>query len=69
MPEVVSEGEDGLLSVEYGKISPLLLEAIKALKNENDRLKTENSELKTISEKNEVRITEIENILRDLMKK
>ena len=69
MPEVVSEGEDGLLSVEYGKISPLLLEAIKALKNENDRLKTENSELKTISEKNEVRITEIENILRDLIKK
>lgn len=69
MPEVVSEGEDGLLSVEYGKISPLLLEAIKALKNENDRLKTENSELKTISEKNEVRITEIENMLRDLMKK
>lgn len=69
MPEVVSEGEDGLLSVEYGKISPLLLEAIKALKNENDRLKTENSELKAISEKNEVRITEIENMLRDLMKK
>ena len=69
MPEVVSEGEDGLLSVEYGKISPLLLEAIKALKIENDRLKTENSELKTISEKNEVRITEIENMLRDLMKK
>ena len=69
MPEVVSEGEDGLLSVEYGKISPLLLEAIKALKNENDRLKTENSELKIISEKNEFRITEIENILRDLIKK
>lgn len=69
MPEVVSEGEDGLLSVEYGKISPLLLEAIKALKNENDRLKTENSEQKAISEKNEVRITEIENMLRDLMKK
>ena len=69
MPEVVSEGEDGLLSVEYGKITPLLLEAIKALKTENDRLKTENSELKTISEKNEVRMTEIENMLRDLMKK
>ena len=69
LPEVVSEGGDGLLSVEYGKITPLLLEAIKALKNENDRLKTENSELKAISEKNEVRITEIENMLRDLIKK
>ena len=31
-PEVVSEGEDGYLSIEYGKMTPLLLEAIKELK-------------------------------------
>jgi hypothetical protein len=39
LPEIVSEGEDGLLSVEYGKMTPLLLEAIKMLKAENDNLK------------------------------
>ena len=69
MPEVVSEGDDGLLSVEYGKMTPLLLEAIKALKTENDRLKTENSQLKAVSERNEIRMTEIENNLRELMLK
>lgn len=39
LPELVSEGEDGYLSIEYGKMAPLLLEAIKELKAENDLLK------------------------------
>ncbi|MCK7539735.1 MAG: tail fiber domain-containing protein [Marinilabiliales bacterium] len=47
LPEVVSKGEDGYLSVEYGKITPLLAEAIKQLKAENDRLSLENDQLKT----------------------
>lgn len=39
LPEVVSADDEGYLSVDYGKITPLLLEAIKALKDENDQLK------------------------------
>jgi len=39
-PEVVSEGEDGYLSIEYGKMTPLLLEAIKELRIENEQLRT-----------------------------
>jgi hypothetical protein len=39
IPEIVSKGEDGYLSVEYSKMAPLLVEAIKALKAENDILR------------------------------
>jgi hypothetical protein len=40
VPEIVSQGEDGYLSVEYSKMAPLFVEAIKALKAENDMLRT-----------------------------
>lgn len=39
LPEIVSEGEDGYLSVEYGKMTPLLLEAIKEQQKQIDELK------------------------------
>jgi hypothetical protein len=53
IPEVVSKGEDGYLSIDYGKMTPLLLEAIKELKAENKRLKTENEKINS-------RLTKIE---------
>ncbi len=39
LPEVVSEGGDGYLSIDYGKMTPLITEAIKELRAENEKLK------------------------------
>ncbi len=39
LPEVVSENSDGYKSVDYSKLSALLIEAVKELKAENDVLK------------------------------
>lgn len=41
LPEVVTENEDGMLSVAYGNIVGLLIQAVKELKNEVDLLKQE----------------------------
>lgn len=38
LPEIVNKGNDGLLGVEYGNISALLIEAIKDLKSKNELL-------------------------------
>jgi hypothetical protein len=38
LPEIVNKGNDGLLGVEYGNISALLIEAIKDLKSQNESL-------------------------------
>src|SRR5262249_41125077 len=38
LPEVVSKGADGYLSVDYGRVTPLLVEAIKAQQLEIDAL-------------------------------
>ena len=42
LPEVVSEGEDGYLSIEYGKMVPLLVESIKEqqkqIKNQQEQI-------------------------------
>ena len=48
IPEVVSEGDDGYLSIEYGKMAPLLLEAIRELKAENDELKARLDKLEKV---------------------
>jgi hypothetical protein len=39
-PEIVNTGNDGLMGVEYGNISALLIEAIKEQKKEIDELRT-----------------------------
>jgi hypothetical protein len=52
MPEVVSQGSDGYLSVDYGKMTPLLIEAIKKLMAENAILKKRLSAIeKTLNSK------------------
>jgi hypothetical protein len=39
LPEVVSVGSDGYHSIDYGKLTPVLVEAVKQLKTENDELR------------------------------
>jgi cell division protein FtsB len=45
--------------MEYSKITPLLVEAIKQLKAENDRLKSENEKVNTRLEKLETLLNAI----------
>ena len=40
-PELVHEGEDGILSVAYGNLSGYLIEGVKHLKYENEQLRQE----------------------------
>jgi len=39
IPEVVSEDTEGFKAIDYGRLVPLLIEAVKELKNENEALK------------------------------
>ena len=39
LPEVVSKGADGYYNLDYGKLTPLLIEAVKELKTQNDELR------------------------------
>ncbi len=45
VPEIVSEGEDGYLSMDYGKLTPLLVQAIKEQQSEIDELNRRVAEL------------------------
>jgi len=47
LPQVVSEDDNGYYNVDYSKITPLLIEAIKELKAENDNLKKRLSEIES----------------------
>lgn len=40
LPEVVSENDEGYKSVDYSKLTPLLIEAVKELKAEINKKKT-----------------------------
>jgi len=48
LPEIVQYEEDGIYAsgMDYGKLTPLLVEAIKALKTEIDQLQKENADLR-----------------------
>src|SRR5690606_31766097 len=46
IPEVVDTDEEGYKSVQYSHIVPVLIEAMKELKAENDLLKAENQSLR-----------------------
>ena len=39
LPEAVSQNKDGYYSIDYGKLTPLLVEAVKELKTENEELR------------------------------
>ncbi len=45
-PEVVIMGEDGYKGIDYGRVTAILLEAVKELKVENDTVKAENEQLR-----------------------
>ena len=52
-PEVVLTDKDGYKSVDYSRLTPVLVEAIKELKKENDSLKA-SSELRMKSSELEI---------------
>ncbi len=62
-PEVVTENVQGYLSVEYPALIPVITEAMKELKAENDAVKVENSELKAELEAIQERLEAIEQML------
>lgn len=50
LPELVSRDSEGYRYVDYGRITPLLVEGIKELKAENEELRSELSKIKTMLE-------------------
>lgn len=48
LPEVVSEDDKGYKSVDYSKLTPLLIEAVKELKKENEALKAQDKAIKAL---------------------
>jgi hypothetical protein len=52
LPQVVSRGSDGFLSVDYGRLTPLLVEAIRELRVENEReLRAKDAEIADLRER------------------
>jgi trimeric autotransporter adhesin len=47
LPEIVSQGNDGYLSVEYSKLTPVLIEAIKVQQQQIESQKKENQQMKS----------------------
>jgi len=47
-PELVVTDDKGMKSVEYAKITAILIESVKTLKTENDALKSDLAEIKRL---------------------
>jgi hypothetical protein len=69
LPEVVSEDEEGLLSVSYRSLIPILVEGHKELMDENERLETSLKEAQEMNRKMEQEIEDIKSMLADLTEK
>jgi hypothetical protein len=63
LPEIVSEGSDGYLSVEYSKLTPVLIEAIKEQQQQIESTKQENQQLKSELEVIKEKMERIEALL------
>lgn len=62
-PEMVVTDTKGYKSVDYARLTPVLVEAIKELKTLNDELKNKNEKLESNSQKLEARLDKIEALL------
>ncbi len=51
LPGVVMTDDDGYMSVDYGRITPVLVEAMKELKAENDKLRDRLTKIETLLER------------------
>ncbi len=70
VPQLVAKGSDGYLSLDYARLTPIIVEALRELRLDNDcklserdqrlaRLESENAELKSRLEKLESRLTKL----------
>ncbi len=62
-PEMAQTDAKVYNSVDYGRLTPVLVEAIKELKTPNDELKSKNVELELISQKMEESLDKIDALL------
>jgi chaperonin cofactor prefoldin len=62
-PEMVLTDAKGYKSVDYARLTPVLVEAIKELKTLNDQLKDKNEKLESNAQKIEARLNKIEALL------
>ena len=62
-PELVQTDAEGFKSIDYAKLTPILVEAIKELQTQNDLLKNDNLLLKASMAAIETKLEKIERIL------
>ncbi len=62
-PEAVAEGEDGFLDFNMHAVNVALVNAVRELKSENDRLRTQNELLKAKDDQLSVRIERLEKLV------